>query len=133
MHIRKPVVDIAQQPVARRIHGNRFAKALVSWVFAGVGVLSSLIFAGAGIVSGSANGILAVTPLLAWASLGVMTIGWLKDRRCHWVWPIIGRFAGVSSAVIFALAFFFYISAVPIAIYLVFWHLRGNMRGTDVA
>jgi hypothetical protein len=89
--------------------------------------------AGAGVVSGGASGILAITPLLAWVSLGIMTVRWLQGRRCHWLWPAIGFITGSISAVMFALVFFFYISAVPLAVYLVFWHLRGNMRSRDAA
>jgi hypothetical protein len=126
-------MDTIQQLETRRTAGDRFAIAMVSWVFAGIGVLSSLMFAGAGVVNGSASGILAITPLLAWVSLGVMTVRWVQGRRCHWLCPAIGFITGSVSAVVFAPVFFFYISAVPLAVYLVFWHLRGNMRSTDVA
>ena len=126
-------MDTSQPPEARRTPGNRFAIAIASWVFAGIGVMSSLMFAGAGVVSGSASGLLATMPLFAWISLGVMTVRWVQGRRCHWRWPAIGFFTGAISAVMFAAVFFFYISAVPLAVYLVFWHLRGNTRNTHVA
>lgn len=126
-------MDTIQQSEVRRTPGDRFAIAMVSWTFAGIGVLSSLLFACAGVVSGSTSGILAIMPLLAWVSLGVMTVRWVQGRRCHWLWPGIGFITGAVSAVMFALVFFFYISAVPLAVYLVFWHLRGNVRSTDVA
>jgi hypothetical protein len=111
--------------------GRRFAFALGSWCLAGIGVLSSLVFAGTSLAaSGStASNALTLLPLFAWAALAVMSVRWVQDRRCHWLWPLLGTLCGLISAAIFARVFFFYVSAVPLAIYLVFWHLK---RGTRV-
>ncbi|MBC7618583.1 MAG: hypothetical protein H7293_06265 [Candidatus Saccharibacteria bacterium] len=127
------LMNAIQEAKAKRTPGTRFAIAMASWTFAGIGILTSLMFAGAGVVSSSARGILALTPLLAWISLGVMTVRWVQGHYCHWLWPIIGFITGAISAVMFTAVFFFYISAVPLAVYLVFWHLRGNMRSSHVS
>lgn len=125
-------MDTIQRPKASHIPGSRFAMAITSWIFAGIGVLSSIMFAGVSMVSENASGILAIMPLLAWVSLSVMTFLWIQDRHAHWLWPVIGLITGTISAVMFSFVFFVYISAVPLATYLVFWHLRDNKRSTDV-
>ena len=117
-----------------RTSGTRFAVALGSWCFAGVGVLVCIMFAGAGIAgdSLSASKVLAFIPIFAWVSLAVMTLRWLQDRRCHWAWPVLGTLAGTTSAIAFIGAFFFYLSAIPMAIYLVFWHTKPFLKSENV-
>ena len=100
-------MNIFHQSNAQYISGKRFAIVMVSWFFASVGVLSALMFAVAGVVIDEGGGLYAITPLIAWISLAVMTIRWLQDRRCHWLWPITGSIAGVISAMLFAHAFYF--------------------------
>ena len=66
--------------------------------------------------------VLMLASLLVWSSLAVMTLGWLQNRRCHWLWPVFGTVVGVPSAIMSA-PMFIYIPAVPLAAYLVYWHL----------
>lgn len=103
------------------ISGKRFVVALASWSFVGLGALSSLMFVTAGLVG--------FLPLVAWMSLGVMTLYWLQNRKCHSGWLIFGTVAGTVSAVIFASMYLLYVWAIPLAIYLVFWHLQDNIKG----
>lgn len=72
---------------------------------------------------------LALFPLLAWTALAVMTVRWVQDRQCHWLWPTLGSVCGVASSVFFVGVFFFYIGAIPLSTYLVYWHLRARLRG----
>lgn len=106
--------------------GNRFAIALGSWCFAGIGVLLSVMLAGASLATDSsgATTVLMVVPFCAWVALAVMTVRWVQEQRCHWLWPVLGTLCGIVSAVMFAAAFLVYISALPLAVYLVFWHLK---------
>lgn len=67
---------------------------------------------------------LAATPLLAWIVLGVMTMGWILNRRCHWLWPVAGSVIGIPWALLFSPMGWTYGSAVPLALYLVYFHLR---------
>ena len=110
--------------------GRRTAIALGSWCLAGVGVLSAFLFAGAGIAGErlSVVAFLSVVPLVAWLSLAVMTVRWVQGRRGHWVWPVLGTACGVVSAAMFIGAFVVYMAAVPLALYLVFWHLWRSTR-----
>lgn len=101
------------------VSGRRFAIALASWCLAGLGVLSSFLVA----LATSAS-FTAVLPLLAWVSLAVMTVRWVQDRRCHWFWPIFGAVSGLFSAAVFVWVFVVYMAAVPLAAYLVWWHLK---------
>ena len=118
----------------RRHSGKRVAIAVVSWCLAGVSVWFSVVFAGAFLASGDFGSREApvLIPLFAWVALAVMSVRWVQAQRCYWLWPVLGTLSGVTSAVLFATAFFFYISAVPLAIYLVFWHLKRN-RGAESA
>ena len=118
-----------------QIPGQRFAVALGSWCLAGVGVLSSVMFAGASLAGArsSAKDVLLFLPLVAWVALAVMSVRWVQERHCHWLWPILGTLCGIVSAAMFARVFYFYISAVPLAIYLVVWHLQHNIRGDGAA
>jgi hypothetical protein len=115
--------------------GKRFAIALGSWCLAAIGVLSSLMFAATSLAAkGSmASNAPTLLPLFAWVSLGVMSVRWVQAQRCHWLWPILGTVCGLISAAMFARVFFFYVSAVPLAIYLVFWHLKRSARGVESA
>jgi hypothetical protein len=109
--------------------GVRLVIALGSWFFAGIGVLSSVIFAGAGIAgaSTSVNSLLAFIPVAAWVALAVMTVRWVQGRHCHWLWPVLGTLCGLTSAGMFIWVFYVYVAAIPLAIYLVWWHLvRGS-------
>ena len=105
---------------AQYISGKRFVVAFASWCFVGFGALSSLMFISAGFIG--------LLPLIAWVSLGVMTFYWLKNHKCHWGWIFFGTVAGTVSAVIFASMFLLYVWAMPLAIYLVFWHLQDNIK-----
>jgi len=115
--------------------GKRFAIALASWLPAGVGVLSSIMFAGVGLVGTHSNsqGVLIFLPLLAWIALAAMSVRWVQDRHCHWLWPILGTLSGVVSSISFVGVFFFYVSALPLAIYVVVWHLKHRVRGERAA
>lgn len=130
----EPRIQTSLKPEAPRWHGRRVAIAIGSWCLAGVGVLSAFMMAGAGIAGGSMNtrALLSVVPLVAWLSLAVMTVRWVQGRRCHWIWPVVGTVCGVVSATMFLGAFFVYLAAVPLALYLVFWHLRCSARGESV-
>jgi hypothetical protein len=115
--------------------GRRFAVVLVSWLPAGVGVLSSVMFAGGALLSARSSALdaLSLVPLFAWVALAVMSLRWVQGRDCHWVWPILGTLCGIVSALIFIWVFYFYVSAIPLAIYLAFWHLEHRVRGDRVA
>jgi len=111
-----------------RVSGRRFAIALASWCLAGIGVLSSFMVA----LATSAS-FAAALPLLAWVSLAVMTVRWVQDRRCHWFWPIFGAVSGLLSAAVFVWVFGVYVAAVPLATYLVWWHLKPLSPGAEMA
>lgn len=108
------------------ISGARFALALISWCLASIGVLLSFL----SIITLTDDSVshmrwlVVPLPALAWVALAVMTVRWLQGRRCHWIWPILGTVAGLMSAASFFAAFFIFVSAVPLAIYLVWWHLK---------
>ncbi len=118
---------VPPEPVPQRASGKRFAIALVAWVLATPGILLSATAAGVVLVKGdvSAIGIMSIASLGAWTSLAVMTVRWLQDRRCHWVWPLMGTTAGAPLAFVSA-PMFLYLPAVPLAAYLVFWHLLSS-------
>ncbi len=105
---------------------SRFVVVLVAWCLAGVGVLSSVMFAGASVSSirSGSSSVLPLLPLCSWLALAVMSLRWVQGRRCHWLWPVLGTICGITSAAMFALVFYVYVAAVPLAIYLVYWHLR---------
>ncbi|WP_139222836.1 hypothetical protein [Paracidovorax wautersii] len=121
---------MAAQPTHAAVSGRRFAFALLSWCFASLAVGSSFFFAliplGSNVgADAGPKGISAYVypmPLLAWVCLAAMTRSWLKNQPCHWVWLVIGASTGFVSTVIFLPLFFFYISAVPLALYPTFWH-----------
>lgn len=71
-------------------------------------------------------------PAIAWVALGVMTVRWVQDRRCHWIWPVAGTICGAISAAMFMLVFFLYVAAIPLAVYLVYWHLWGATGAKNV-
>jgi hypothetical protein len=115
----------------QRTSGNRFIVAVLSWLFSSVGIWFSLIFFFSGLTSGKQDGLIMLIsylPLLGWISLGVMTAGWLKNQQCHSLWPIVGSLSGIFSAIVCYQFYAVYISAVPLAIYLVFWH---SLRKTE--
>lgn len=102
--------------------GSRLVVAILSWGFSSVAVISSVMF----FLVGLTGSYLALIPLVAWVSLGFMTVYWLKNERCDSLWPIVGTLAGIPSAILFHESFVIYISAVPLAIYLVFWHMQSH-------
>ncbi len=106
--------------------GKRVAIVLTSWLLSGIGVISSVMFVGAGLFSASFSiqNILAILPMFAWISLGVMSIYWVQDRHCHWIWPSFGTLSGVVAAISFIDMFYFYVSSLPLAFYLTFWHMK---------
>ena len=117
---------------AQGISGKRFSVAIASWCLAGIGVLASFLFLLAGIgvsnvpfmENAHAISSLMIAPFIAWLALAAMTLFWLKNRQCNWVVPIAGTCLGAVSAVMYSPFFPFYVSAVPLACYLVYWHLR---------
>lgn len=130
-----PAKDDTREAAPGTTSGKRFAIALGSWCFAGVGVLSSIMFLGAALTSKniSAGSALSIAPFIAWVALAVMTVRWLQARRCHWVWLVLGTLAGIVSAAAFIGVFYIYVSAVPLATYLVFWHIQQFVRGKGAA
>lgn len=63
----------------------------------------------------------------AWVFLAIMTIAWVRNCRCHPLVPIIGTSIGLPCAIYEAqwlISIPYYISTVPLAFYLVYWHLR---------
>lgn len=109
----------AQSPV----NGSRVAAAIASWCGASLAVFASAMFLLAAVTGSGRSAWLAVAPVVAWASLAVMTVRWIQDRSCHWLWPIVGTACGSVSAAAFLMVGFLYAAAVPLAVYLVFWHL----------
>lgn len=106
------------------VRGARFAIALISWLFASPGILVAIMAAASVLVEGnsSAMGALSLAALLAWMCLAVMTHGWLANRRCHRAWPIVGSVIGLPLAIVSA-PMLVYLPAMPLALYLVYWHL----------
>lgn len=73
--------------------------------------------------------ILPLAMVGAWFFLAIMTIAWIFNRRCYLAIPIIGTMIGLPTAAYWAafpvpLALLSYISTVPLAFYLVFWHVN---------
>ena len=130
-------------PASKGVSGTRVAVSLASWALAGLGFLSSIMFAGAAVHS------LTVEPwpqaltrpanyfglvlLLAWLYLAVMTIGWVRDRKVHWSWPLLGCVTGIPSAIAFLPFFFLYASSIGLATYLVFYHLPSKRHSANNA
>ena len=118
------------QPPVQTVSGRRFAFALVSWGFSSIAAVGALFIAliplgsnvGAKTIPIGMSLYLYPLPLLAWVCLAVMTIGWLSNRACHWIWLIVGGISGVFSLVLFMPFFFLYFSAIPLAFYLTYWH-----------
>lgn len=123
--------DFRPSPAART-SGKRFAFALVSWLLAAPGVLLFLMTAGAALVAGDTSVMraLMLASLLVWSALAVMTVSWLQNRRCHWLWPVFGAVVGTPSAIASAQMLTF-IPAVPLAVYLVYWHLSPARQGAS--
>lgn len=92
-------------------------------------MISSVMFAGAGLLGAplSTQSILAFSPMFAWIALGVMSVYWVQDRSCHWFWPSFGSLCGIISAISFVDLFYFYISSIPLAFYLAFWHMNRRL------
>lgn len=119
--------------VARTVIGQRFAVALALWSCAGIGVIGSFLLALSPFLADPSFNdtyssklvarTLGFSILIAWIALGVMTKGWVQGRRVSWVWPIAGTVTGIPAAVLFSMFWPIYISAVPLAIYLVYFHL----------
>jgi hypothetical protein len=117
---------------AQRTSGKRFSVAIASWCLAGIAVLASFLFALAGFGVSNVPFIdnahiispLMIAPFFAWSALAAMTLFWLRNRQCSWIIPIGGTCLGLVSAVMYSPFFPFYVSAVPLACYLVYWHLR---------
>jgi hypothetical protein len=121
------------------VNSQRFAVALVCWFCAGVGVMSSLMMA-ASLTMGTVGinetqeknlfmRLMGYGILVAWIALGAMTKGWVQERKVHWLWPVFGSIAGFPAAVFFAPFYPLYITAVPLAIYLVYFHLVRARNG----
>jgi len=104
-------------------NGSRVAVAVASWCGASLAVLASAMFLFAALAGSGRSPWPLVAPLVAWLSLAVMTVRWIQNRSCHWLWPIVGTACGTLSAAAFFMVGFLYIAAVPLAVYLVFWHL----------
>lgn len=104
--------------------GTRVAAAIASWGGASIAVLVSVMLATSTVAGSIRADWLVTLPLLAWISLAVMTVRWIQNRACHWFWPVAGTICGIASSVAFMPIAIFYIAAVPLAIYLAFWHLR---------
>lgn len=125
--------------VAGTVIGQRFAVALASWSCAGIGVMGSFLLALSPFLADPSfndtyssklvTRTLGVAILVAWIALGVMTKGWVQGRRVSWVWPITGTITGIPTAVLFSMFWPIYISAVPLAIYLVYFHLAQYRKG----
>ena len=111
--------------------GRRVALSVASWSLAGIAVGASFLFTGAGvqaIFEGSGSGrlapIVALLPIVAWVCLAVMNVGWLRQRRIHPTWVLLGTAAGFTSAIAFYAFFYLFIGAVPLAVGLAWYHLR---------
>ncbi len=121
-----------EQIYPKPVSGRRFAFAFLSWFLASVAVIGALFFAltplgsgvGSGAVPTSISRYFYPLPLLAWVCLAAKTRSWLKNQTCHWIWIVTGIPTGIASAVFFFPVFFFYIAAVPLALYLTYWHAR---------
>lgn len=117
----------------KNVSGKRFVLALLCWGCASLGIFGSLTF-GLGFffvtprlydthTDSLTLRILSLSILLAWFALGVMTKGWLQNRRVSRIWPVVGSIIGIPAAIPFSLFWPLYISAVPLALYLVYFHL----------
>ncbi len=118
-------------PESNNSSGSRFIVAMLSWILSGVGVIFSIMFFFVGLMGGKQDilvTLIALLPLIAWVSLGVMTANWLKNQQCHSLWLVVGILSGIFSAIAFHEMFMLYISSVPLAIYLVYWHLQSNIK-----
>lgn len=116
---------VSLAPEAHRASGKRFTIALVSWILTLPGVLLLVMAAGSVLVAGdfSTMSIVSLVSIVVWTALAVMTLRWLQDRRCHWLWPLVGTIVGAPLAIVSS-PMFIYLPAVPLAIYLVYWHLK---------
>lgn len=119
-----------QRPVsltteAHRASGKRFTIAFVSWILTLPGILLLVMSAGSVLVAGDSHtmSIVSLFSIFVFTALAVMTLRWLQDRRCHLLWPLGGTIVGAPLAIVSA-PMFVYLPAVPLAIYLVYWHLK---------
>ncbi|HEY8608459.1 MAG TPA: hypothetical protein VIM12_15190 [Noviherbaspirillum sp.] len=109
------------------INDDRRTVAQACWYFSGVSVLFSTTVAVVSLFADDNEAhhvALYATVLVAWLVLAVMTLAWIRDRRLHWIWPLAGTCAGLPASLVFHELWPGYISTVPLAFYLVYFHLR---------
>src|SRR5690606_18615164 len=71
--------------------------------------------------------------LVFWCSFFVMVWGWTGNRALHKVWPVINAISGVSSLYLAGFLSLVALTAILLAIYLIYFHLtRGSSRSQQV-
>ena len=114
-----------------QVSGKRFAIALISWLASSMAVVFSVVLAVARYkwsgqfydASNAQHALhLEAFPLTAWICLGVMTFAWLRDKKCHPGWVVLGSLAGLISVLMYLPLVALYVSSIPLALYLVYWH-----------
>jgi hypothetical protein len=62
-----------------------------------------------------------------WIALAVMNIGWIKNRRVHWVWVALGTVTGSLGVLFsFGIGVFYAPLTFILAIYLVYFNLSSK-------
>lgn len=110
--------------IPRAVTMKRILWAAIAWALSFKGVYFTIL----GLVSPPLSSTLFMYLWMAsaWIFLAIMTIAWIRNHHCDPLIPIMGTLIGLPCAVLWA--FFiasipYYISTMPLAFYLVYWHL----------
>ena len=133
-----PEISVAQTTSIGYNRTGRIAVALISWILGSGGLVASLsafstfvydVSPGRG-ASGYYVNSIALVFIMAWVFLAVLTVNWIRNRRCSKRIVIAATATGGISALICVIGFFTYMGALPLAFHLVFWRLAAppNLR-----
>jgi uncharacterized membrane protein required for colicin V production len=116
----------------------RFAVAIIAWILSGFSVAASIHvtmfdfirnpFEAESYYMGMPSVLAFVVVLFLWIALGVMTVGWVRDKKVHWVWPVFGAIFGLLVTYNVWVFITFLIFSIPLAVHLSFFHLYYKER-----
>ena len=111
---------------------KRVTVAIACWASAIPGVFMSFLFFYSAVNShfefdvDGPNYIGLAIPV-AWLSLAMMTMDWIRNSRSSVIWLIFGTVTGLPLAGLFSPFIAFYFTLVGLAVYLLVWNIRQRM------